>query len=357
MRLLKQMLLIGLALPAMTSAASSTQAAPLPEAVTDAYVRAQDRVDIGGRSLNLYCVGEGARTVIFEAGGSDWSVTWALVQPNLGPGFRACSYDRAGLGYSDPSPLPRTPFAIVDDLHALVDRASIDRPFILVGHSLGGFNAKLYAALYPEDVAALVLVDPSEQQSDGRTRPMMRKQFGSRLAARSELASNTYLALLLERYSRCAKASDSGPLDPASNIYRRCTDPVRPQLGERIAVEKERIQAGQSYQAAQASEILNSVYGRRDGDAVYADLFRAGAFGDMPVIVLSHGRHDADDPLEAADFAAGLFLHGQTAQLSRRGRVEVVEGSGHNIQLERPDAIIDAIRAVAAALEPTPTGR
>ena len=119
---------------AQTPAATPT----LSPAITADYVHPHDRIDIGGgRKINLFCMGQGDHTVIFDAGGSDWSVIWALVQPAVAERARACSYDRAGMGYGDPSDVPRSPAAIVEDLHALIHAAKIATPVVMVGHSLG----------------------------------------------------------------------------------------------------------------------------------------------------------------------------------------------------------------------------
>lgn len=331
--------------PAITAAAEP----PVPTLSSETareYVRPHQLVDIGGRRLNLFCIGSGKRTVLFDAGGSDWSVVWALVQPAVATEARACAYDRAGLGYSDPAPGPRTPVAIVEDLHALISAAKLPTPLVLVGHSLGGFNVKLYAALYPRDVAGLVLADPADERSAERTQGMLRARFGASLAARAELLDQTFVTLLLDRYRRCAQAARETALEPGSETYRRCSDPVRPRLGTEIAAERLRIQVTPAYQAAQASEIVNSVYGDERGDRVYADLFRPGAFGPKPLIVLTHGLYDPADPLELAGQAAAIALHSETARLSTRGRRRTVPGAHHNIEIDAPEAIVEAIREV-----------
>lgn len=325
-------------------------AGEVPPELGREYARPHQAVDIGGRRLNLFCIGDGPRTVIFDAGGSDWSDVWALVQPAVGKMAKACAYDRAGLGHSDPAPLPRTPVEIAQDLHALVVAARLPTPLVVVGHSLGGFNVKLYAALYPDEVAGLVLIDPSEERAAERARPRLRAQFGEQIAARAELADLTFFAWLTERYTRCAAASREAPLDPASPTYRRCTDPVRPSLGPEIAAARTRIQVSGAYQQAQASEILNSVYAHERADPVYRDLFRPGAFGRRPMIVLSHGLYDKRDPLEAAGQASGLALHAQTAALSKVGEHRVVAGTTHYIELDAPAAVTGAVADVLAAL-------
>ena len=330
-------------------------AADGPPEVLDAqiaaqYVRPHDRIDIGGRSLNLYCIGEGEQVVLFEAGGSDWSVIWALVQPRLAGNFRACSYDRAGMGYSDPSPLPRTPTAIVEDLKSLVEAAKLPKPLILVGHSLGGFNAKLYTAFYPQDVAGLVLVDPSEDRQADRSRAFLTRKYGPLVTARSELTDIAWFGYLFDRYSTCAGIAAEKPLDPASTAYRHCADPVRPALGPAIAAERLRIQVTPRYQQTQASEILNSVYGDPRSDPTYARLFRKGAFKSMPLIVLTHGNVNRADPADVLSQEAMIELHRETAGLSKLGIQRTVQGTGHNIEIDKPLAVVDAIEEIGRSI-------
>jgi pimeloyl-ACP methyl ester carboxylesterase len=337
---------------AALQAVPATAAEPptVPPEVAKRYMGPHTLVDVGGgRRINLLCMGEGEQTVLFDAGGSDWSVIWALVQPALTGEARACAYDRAGLGYSDPGRGPRSPIAIVEDMHALVKAAGLKRPLVLVGHSLGGFNVKLYAALYPEDVSALVLVDPAEERVWDRTRERMRKRFGDRLAARSELMDQSFFTMLARRYEDCAALAKTKALDPTSMDYRRCTDPPRTQLGESLVAERTRIHATSAYQAAQASEIVNSVYGDPRADGVYERLFRPGVLGDRPVIVLSHGIYDEKDELDTLGFEQFVDLHRQSARLSRAGRQRVVPGTHHNIELDAPEAVVAAVREALAA--------
>ena len=119
-------------------------------------------VDIGGFRLHLNCIGQGTPTVVMDAGGCAPSITWGLVPSEIAKFTRVCTYDRAGLGWSDPNPrISRTSQQSVDELHLLLTKAGINPPYILVGHSLGGVNMRLYANQYPEDVVGLVLVDSS----------------------------------------------------------------------------------------------------------------------------------------------------------------------------------------------------
>src|SRR5829696_87334 len=146
---------VALTLPGNTiaqeSAVTFLRATPWP---------AGERIDIGGRALFISCTGTGAPTVVLEAGGGNAADTWARAQPEVARFTRVCSYDRAGLGQSDPAPSGvRTVQDSVDDLHALLAAADISGPIVLAGHSLGGLIVRLYASQCPGDVAGVVLVD------------------------------------------------------------------------------------------------------------------------------------------------------------------------------------------------------
>ena len=151
--LLGVVLMLASPMMAIAQEGASTEAPATPWA-------SGNRVDIGGRALYVSCTGTGAPTVVLEAGGGNSADTWAGVQPEIARFTRVCSYDRAGLGRSDPAPAGvRTVQDSVDDLHALLAAAGVSEPIVLVGHSFGGLIVRLYASQYPNEVAGLVLVD------------------------------------------------------------------------------------------------------------------------------------------------------------------------------------------------------
>src|ERR1051326_1705205 len=123
------------------------------------YVRPGQLVDVGGFRLNLYCMGSGSPTVVFESGWGDWAPAWSKVQPQIAKWTRACSYDRAGTGFSDPGPMPRTSVRIAEELRTALHNAGIAGPYILVGSAFGGDNVRTFADLYVDEVAGLVMVD------------------------------------------------------------------------------------------------------------------------------------------------------------------------------------------------------
>jgi pimeloyl-ACP methyl ester carboxylesterase len=334
--------------------ADSIPLVPIDQAGKE-YTHPHERVDIGaGRKLNLYCIGQGEPTVVLEAGGFDAAFTWALVQPAVATRTRACSYDRAGLGYSDPSPRPPTPANVVDDLHALLRQAGIKGPVVLVGHSIGGFNSKLYAATYPNDVAGLVLIDPSEERGAQRIGAAMRAKFGDKLVADSETDDKESIAGALAHFDDCVKAAEEGRLAADAALYSQCSDPPRPPLGPEILAEREKLQKTPVVQRAQAAELRYSIYGPdTSADSRYAKLFdRPGMFGDKPLVVLSSSMFDMAPPFGELNYATMSALHTQTAALSNKGVRRMVPRSRHNVQIDQPQAVVDAIAEVLDQLPP-----
>src|ERR1043166_4389037 len=137
------------------------------------YARSGQLVSVDGFRLNLYCTGSGSPTVVFDSGWGDWAPAWSKVQPEIAKWTRACSYDRAGTGFSDPGPMPRTSVRIAEELHTALHRANIPGPYILVGSAFGGDNVRTFADLYMDEVAGLVLDDadsdalePKEMQEE-----------------------------------------------------------------------------------------------------------------------------------------------------------------------------------------------
>src|SRR5574340_1217591 len=126
-------------------------------------------VDIGGRSIQLDCRGTGSPTVVFESGlDIHGSLSWAAVQDAVAETTRACTYSRAGIMWSDPGPVPRNGKSIAEDLHTALERGGERGPFVLVGHSLGGPYAMTFTKYFGNDVAGLVLVDPSHPEQTER---------------------------------------------------------------------------------------------------------------------------------------------------------------------------------------------
>jgi pimeloyl-ACP methyl ester carboxylesterase len=148
--------------------ATSLAAGGAPDDVM--YARPGALVPVEGHRLNLYCTGSGSPAVVFDSGWEDWAPVWTFVQPEVANWTRACSYDRAGAGFSDPGPMPRTSVRIAGELRQALHNAHVQGPYILVGHAFGGDNVRTFAMQYPEELAGVVLVEadvvssPEERQ-------------------------------------------------------------------------------------------------------------------------------------------------------------------------------------------------
>ncbi|TLZ58984.1 MAG: alpha/beta hydrolase, partial [Gammaproteobacteria bacterium] len=156
------------------------QGAARAAAGDEVYARPGQLVAADGTRLNLYCMGRGSPAVVFDSGWEDWAPVWAIVQPEVAKFTRACSYDRAGAGFSDAGRMPRTSVRIADELHSALHQAGIRGPYILVGHAFGGDNVRTFAARYTSEAAGLVLVEadvggPAEHRGDAQRIAELRK--------------------------------------------------------------------------------------------------------------------------------------------------------------------------------------
>jgi pimeloyl-ACP methyl ester carboxylesterase len=271
--------------------------------------------DVGGYRMHIHCSGEGSPTVILDSGLSDSSLSWYKVQPEVARFVRVCSYDRAGLGWSDPSPRPRNSRIFAEELHTLLHNAGIPGPFVLVGHSMGGYDVRMFASLYRSEVAGMVLVDASHPDLEKRD-PGMRENF---VLWRNYLV--TRQRLMPFGIPRLLGWCDGGAPQPALRAVECRTSRYNETLAE-------------------LDNFANS------GDQVRP----TGSLGEMPLAVLS------EDPEQVfpREMRATFFeCQDDLARLSTRATHVVAKGSGHQIQKDRPDLVIEAIRQVVEQAKPT----
>lgn len=283
-------------------------------------------VDIGGRRLHIHCRGPIAParpTIVLEAGLGESSLTWAGVAPALAERHRVCAYDRAGQGWSDPRSGEHSAAATVADLHTLLNAAGEPGPYLLVGHSLGGLYARLFAQRYPDEVAGLALLDPSHEEMTSRLPPDW--QASVRRANEEAVAALRTPALLAD----LGLAALFPPLAPA--------DPRLPPEAQ-AALRALGGASGRGFRAL-ALEIGAS-------EAVLAELRAAGVtdLGDLPLVVVKAGASaPAEPPPGLSPFTPSYDLHAELAAQSSRGRLVVLEGSTHYVHYDAPERVRDLI--------------
>ena len=290
-------------------------------------------IDIGGRRINLHCTGAGSPTVILMAGLSSWSAVWYKVQPAIARSSRVCAFDRAGYGFSDPGPRPQILSEVVDDLHAALAAGSIPGPYVLVGHSLGGLEARVYTQRWPKEVAGMVLDDtaPAGEGLIDEDQPGFDEVVGRENYAAKKL--------------QCVLLAAHGPLEPSRPEYKDCSL----ALPSDTSAEFRKIapQFFTAYYFADQVSLMSSVYTHRYDSVDHRDL------GAMPLVVLS-AENSWETPAGAPfSQAYWIALHEALAHLSSRGVHRIIQ-SGHEIQLEKPQAVIDAVDEVLGELHAKP---
>ena len=256
-------------------------------------------VDVGGHRLHLWCTGTGAPPVILEAGLGGSSAGWSFVQPDIARFTRVCSYDRAGMGYSDPGPSPRTARRIAEELGRLIDRSGLRPPVVLVAASSGGFDVRVFASDHTDRVAGLILIDASHEDQAHEV---------PRLARWVPLLSS----IGIFRLPGISFGGSPASLPPSAQRFIGAT----------------RFRAA-GYQAA-ADEIIHI---RESASEVRTSRRKL----PIPVVVVT-GALGAD--------ATWRDLQRDQVELSEHGCQIVAEQSGHLVQIDQPQIVVNAVRGV-----------
>lgn len=292
-------------------------------------------VDVGGHKLSIHCTGQGSPTVILDSGLGVPAIGWRSAQSEIAKFTRVCSYDRAGYGWSDPGPMPRTSAQIVKELHALLQNAGERPPYILVGHSFGGYNVRVYNGQYPDEVAGMVLVDASHEDQVALMPPAAKKYFDDQ---EKQLKTEQMIAPVLIRLG----------------VARFMANKQEPPKGvsKDLLEESLYLTLTPKFAEATASEL-----GSFDESA--KQVRSAGTLGEKPLVVLTAGQN-ADEKDLPKGFPKQAFedfhvlwvndLQMREAHLSTRGKRILVPDSTHMIPFERPDTIVNAVREVYAAV-------
>ncbi len=303
-------------------------AGPLPnQEVAPAYPPQGQMFDIGGRKLHLNCQGKGNPTIILVAGGNAFSIDWDLVQPKLSKATRVCSYDRAGLGWSEPGFGDETVEQTISDLNRLLQASREKGPFILVGASIGGIFIRAYQRAYPKEVAGLVFAN-----SSNRVGKMLNGK-GALLwdFTEDELRAGYPLPPTITKGPKPTK--EEPPFDRLSAQLQAIRLSFDVQLWERADPSK----LGPATDLSWRKEFLKE-FDETDGPTP--------PLGDLPVMVVSSGpvATDAERRARAGAAARLDFLSSNTAHVT-------ATGSGHEIHLYQPEVLLSALTRIVTAVK------
>jgi pimeloyl-ACP methyl ester carboxylesterase len=301
------------------------------------YTRPGKLIPADGTRLNLYCMGSGSPAVVFDSGWEDWAPVWTIVQPEVAKWTRACSYDRAGAGFSDPGRLPRTSVRIADELHSALHHAGIKGPYILIGHAFGGDNVRTFAQRYTSELAGLVLVEadvgiPDERRGDPQRIAELRE-------CRDAVASGKPLPPLPARPGRPVRSC-------AQQFFRGLPEAMwSPELNAKL------LELAQTKVAIYDSYI--SEMEQMPKDETYLEQHRR-SLGSRPVRVLTTGYHGihAIDPAHPLDPQQQNYEHevaraqARWLELSTNSKQLFTDKSSEYIPFDQPGFVIDAIREV-----------
>jgi len=272
-------------------------------------------VDVGGRKMHIVCSGHGP-SVVLESGFGGWSIDWAAIQPRIAKFARVCSYDRAGMGYSDRGPsnvTSRTGTAY--DLHTLLERANVNPPYVFAGHSLGGIFVREFARLYPKETAGLVFVDSTHEEI---AKSVPKKQFDKAMSQLRQLRFARYLM----------------PFG------------VQRLLGLSISNAPELPKADRA-QAKAIGYRSSSYFALYDGMKTLVEENDAGTLKldpipDVPLTVIA-----SEENLNDPEFGrAWNKLQHAFLKLTSDSKYVVAKGSGHFVAVDKPHVVLDAIEDV-----------
>ena len=294
-------------------------------------------VNIGGRSMNIHCTGSGNPAVILDTGGDNPGLAWEDTRAAIANFTQACWYDRAGIGWSDSGPYPRTSAAIAADLHELLKRAGIPPPYVLLGGSIGGLNSRVFAGMYAKEIAGLVLDDSAHEDE-----PLRAPKF--------YLAKQVPRALWRPIHTLFWTASEVGLLRVTASSPTGDKNESQMTREELIAELRH-----------QPKSFLNNVDSGMVLNESYAEARAIPSLGDMPIVVLTAGKApdfgdaELNRQAEAYQRVWAYEIQPKLAKLSTRGRQIVVPGATHATIPE--EIVVTAVRDVVAEVRQNPANR
>jgi pimeloyl-ACP methyl ester carboxylesterase len=302
-------------------------------------------VDVGGFRLNLYCMGSGSPTVVFDSGWGDWAPAWSKVQPQIAKWTRVCSYDRAGTGFSDPGPTPRTSVRIAEELRTALHNAGIGGPYILVGSAFGGDNVRTFADRYMDEVAGMVLDDADS--TDLEPKAMQEEEHRGLAGIPSDLRACRNLIVEHKPLPSLRPRPGQPPQTCAQQFFFRGLPEAAwsPELNAKLL---EIAQTKVAMYDAYASEMEQT-----PADEVYLQQHRR-SFGSRPIRVLTSGNHAVghletkppDTPKHLKYEQEITRAQARWLALSSNSKQVFARHSSEYIQFDEPETVISAIREV-----------
>ena len=321
LRWTKRLVVAGLVLAVVTLAAGVAYEQASRWRAMHAYPPAGELVQVDGKRTHLNCMGEGRPIVILESGASvGGSLDWTLVQPTLAGLSRVCSYDRAGVLWSERRRGPRDANRIAEELHALLGAASEPPPYVMVGHSLGGPLVRVFDHRFKGEVVGFVFIDSSHPDQEARFRAEV------------------------PEYPYDLPWSSVGMMQTATGYYRLTATTLGLGLSDEVEEPLRRLQPKTVGALAREVAVLDDIL-RQAADA--------GTLGDRPLVVLTAGnlRRPSMSQSTAVKFrSTWLKLQTELAALSTNSVQQTVEGAHHYIQLAKPDAVVAAVQDVLTAV-------
>jgi pimeloyl-ACP methyl ester carboxylesterase len=304
-------------------------------------------VDIGGYRLHLNCTGKSGPTVVLIAGAGDFSFDWGLVQPGVSRFTRGCGYDRAGLAWSDPGPTPRTMGQDAYELHTLLKAARIKAPYVLVGHSIGGLIARVYAEQYPDEVAGMVLIDSTHEDTT--------LMYQGKIVRVREGAKGIAVPPVQTMQSSPPKPPTAEDIKQFEFNQKMFGAPKTEPPFDKLSASTQAIRLWFRSQPPRAA--AESDFWAEELQAMYVARAKTPyQLGDKPLVVLLAKPGGGNPPPGVSADEWKRINEEKTQQkvglanLSRNSKLMVAERSGHHIQLDEPRVVADAIRLVVDAV-------
>jgi pimeloyl-ACP methyl ester carboxylesterase len=328
-----------LSLLTLSAVAQRTPKAPV-------YAAPGSLVDIGGYRLHLNCTGKNGPTVVLIAGAGDFSFDWGLVQPNVARFARVCSYDRAGSAWSDPGPTPRTMRQEAYELHTLLWAAGMKGPYVLVGHSIGGLIARVYAEQYPKETVGMVLVDSTHEDTT--------LMYQGKLVRVRDGAKGIPIPVPQTMLSSPPKPPTREDIEQSQFNQQMFGAPKISPPFDKLSPSIQAMRLwflSQPPRAAAGADLW-----AEELQVMYAARARTRyRLGNIPLVVLLP-KPEYGDPPSGISLDEWKRVNEEKRQqkagftnLSHNSKLIVAEKSGHHIQLDEPQVVTDAVRLVVGA--------